>query len=96
VDTSVANNRPLCLRLPWEKGWPDAAGVVVPRLNGDGTVTFSAAVSMARPARGENATTRQFTAIRRLAKGQGWVLGSGNPDIAWLVVFREVAPDAAQ
>jgi hypothetical protein len=93
TEATVGNSRPLSVRLPWEKDQPASPGLFIPKLNGDGSLTVTAAVNVLTVQKGQPPSARQFTAVRLLGKGQGWILGSGAPDVAWLIVFRDVLAD---
>jgi hypothetical protein len=104
-ETGVANNRPLRVRWSWTDAAPETLAVLIPRVNGDGTVTFylsptgTKSIATGKPSADPTIELRgpMWTgpfAIRRIARGQALVVAQdGGP--ALVVRLLEVVPAAA-
>jgi hypothetical protein len=91
VEMTTYNNRPLYVRWPRADEPVASLAAVVPRINGDRTVTLMLPGRIHQLVDGQVAST-QFMALRRLAVGQSILVQPQGSALTVVVTVKEVLP----
>ena len=87
----VSNNRVMHVRHPGEAGEPVVSAMIMPRINGDGSITLIMPLRMLRPGEAKP-DAGGFVAFRRIPSGGTVVVLLEKQNLAW-VITPEILPD---